>query len=90
MNFIVQVEEFQFALLLADGDECADKLPQTRTVDVTDIGKVEKNLFMSVFKRSATRLRKLALGKVHGNHFRFQRLIVTHKHAAVSSKPADI
>jgi hypothetical protein len=51
VNFIVQLEELQFALLLADGDEGADELAKARTVDVTDMSKVEKNLLMAVFQK---------------------------------------
>src|ERR1019366_6714474 len=48
MHFLGQVEQFQFAALVADGCEPADQFADTGAVNVSDVAKVEQDLLMAL------------------------------------------
>jgi hypothetical protein len=48
VDFLSQVEQFQFAACVTDGREAADELSHSRAIDIVHTGEVENNLFLAV------------------------------------------
>src|SRR5271165_4672185 len=56
VNFLGQVQQFEFAALVAYGGKGADQLADARAVNISDLAKVEQKLLLALGKQFAHRV----------------------------------